>query len=275
MRGDVLHSALAELRRLDGLSGVRFDRVTVGDSVLLVELRKGQADVSLAGIAHRPDDATATVTAGSLEALLAPIDATAGPEPTTDTGEERLERAVSVATLNALSAPYLEWQSGDPMELLAPDVERIVTVGLFRPAFRKFADIEVRVIEREGIGTVTAPDSVSVRRFSTEETEAAMEGADVVFVTGSTLVYGGMERYLAAAPESSTLVVVGATASFHPEPLFEAGVDVVAGAEITNPERVRSAIRAGACGTDLHDNGVRKVYTTPGIATETNLQLDT
>jgi hypothetical protein len=38
------------------------------------------------------------------------------------------------------------------------------------------------------------------------------------------------------------------------------GVDVVAGAAVDDAARARDAVRAGACGTDLHDAGVRKVY---------------
>jgi len=54
------------------------------------------------------------------------------------------------------------------------------------------------------------------------------------------------------------VVVVGATASALPDPLFAAGADVVAGAAVDDPDAVRAAVRAGACGTDLHDAGLRK-----------------
>ncbi|WP_436347857.1 Rossmann-like domain-containing protein [Natronorubrum sp. FCH18a] len=64
-----------------------------------------------------------------------------------------------------------------------------------------------------------------------------------------------------AAPPEATVVLIGATASGLPEPAFEADVDVVAGADVVAPDRVRDAVKQGACGTDLHDAGVRKVYT--------------
>ena len=148
------------------------------------------------------------------------------------------------------------------MALLDPSVETVATVGLFRPAFRKFDGVEVRVVERDPVdpATVSTPAGVSLRSFIPAEAAAAMEGADVVFVTGSTLVYGGIERYLDAAPASATVVVVGATASSLPDPLFDRGVDIVAGAAVDDPVRTRHAVARGACGTDLHDRGVRKVY---------------
>ncbi|MXR22367.1 Rossmann-like domain-containing protein [Halobacterium bonnevillei] len=74
------------------------------------------------------------------------------------------------------------------------------------------------------------------------------------------MIYGGIERYLAAAPDAATVVCIGATASLLPDPLFDAGVDVVAGADVTDPAETRVAVADGACGTDLHDRGVRKVY---------------
>jgi uncharacterized protein (DUF4213/DUF364 family) len=160
------------------------------------------------------------------------------------------------------------------MALVDDDVDTVVTVGLFRPAFRKFADVTVRVIERDPVDDVPTPERVAVESFTPAETATAMAGAEVVFVTGSAFVYGGATDYLAAAPADATVVVVGATASFLPEPLFAAGVDVVAGAAVSDPAPARAAVRNGACGTDLHDAGVRKVYVAASGAAD-RLTLDT
>ncbi|WP_121820122.1 Rossmann-like domain-containing protein [Halostella salina] len=246
------------LRARDAFAGHRLDRVTVGGAAVLVELVGPDGD-RLAGLAHRPRGADSTALGETVDALLAPI---RGPEAGDGAAAThgRLERAAAVATLNAASAPHVRWRTGDPMALLADDVETVVTVGLFRPAFRKFDGVTVRVVEREPVGEVTAPDGVTVRTFEPGEARAAMADADVVFVTGSTFVYGGIERYLDAAPDDATVVLVGATASLLPEPLFDAGVDVVAGARVDDPDRVRTAVADGDCGTDLHDRGVRKVY---------------
>lgn len=42
--------------------------------------------------------------------------------------------------------------------------------------------------------------------------------------------------------------------------LLATGVDVVAGARVTDRERALAGVRAGECGTGLHDRGVEKVY---------------
>lgn len=265
MTDGVLQTVLETLADRDGLSGVRVDRVTIGVAAVLVELRREDGGRS-AGLAHRPSGTDDAVPDRDLGSLLDPIR-----HPGAGSGDGSIARAAAVATINALSAPYAEWRAGDPMALLAPSVDTVVTVGLFRPAFRKFDAVEVRVIERETTGPVTAPENVAVRQFTPDGTEAAMDGADVVFVTGSTLVYGGLGVYLAAAPLSATLVVVGATASFLPEPIFDRGVDVVGGADVADPTRARAAVADGACGTDLHDRGVRKVYSAADSSTDIDL----
>ena len=262
--GPVLRATLDALSDRDALSGVSLDRVTVGDAAALVELAGGDerdGERPAAGLAHLPEGASGHAPADA-EGLLGPL-RFGGGRSASATGEGALgARALAVATLNACAAPLLDWRDGDPMALLDPSVETVVTVGLFRPAFRKFDGVEVRAIERDPVdpATVSTPAGVTLRSFAPAETAAAMEGADVAFVTGSTLVYGGIERYLDAAPASATVVVVGATASSIPDPLFERGVDVVAGAAVDDPDRARDAVAGGACGTDLHDRGVRKVY---------------
>lgn len=228
-------------------------RVTVGPRVVLVELTDPDRG-RLAGVAHRPRGTPLTAWP-ERPAELASLAVESS---------ERLPRAVGIAALNALSAPDVAWRPGDPMASLSPDVETVATVGLFRPAFRKFADVDVRVVERDppDADDVDAPPGVAVTTFAPAACERAFEGADVCFVTGSALVYGGVDRYLDAlrAADVPLVVLVGSTASFLPEPAFDAGVDVLAGASVTDPDRVRARTLAGDCDTDLHDAGLRKGF---------------
>ncbi|MFC3477682.1 Rossmann-like domain-containing protein [Halobacterium litoreum] len=236
-------------------------RVTVGERALLAELTHPESG-RLAGLAHRPEgEMRAWPTEPSELAALA-ADAT-----------DPLSRAVGVAALNALSAPEMAWREGDPMASLSADVDVVATVGLFRPALRKFGAATVRVVERDPPESVEAPSGATVTTHAPGDCAAAFADADVCFLTGSALVYGGFDDYLGALETAgvSTVVLVGATASHWPEPAFERGVSVVAGARVVDPERVRERVLAGDCGTDLHDNGVQKVYVVgpegaPGLA---------
>lgn len=272
MSDRILAAVVDELRARIDLEDVRVESLTVGDAAVLVELEGVTASDDpmgrTAGLAHRPE--------GGASALPEDVDALVGAAVSPSTGsrgaDDRLLVAAGLAAINALSAPFVDWRLGDPMALLAADVDAIATVGLFGPAFRKFSDVEVRVIERrpdrEPPGSV--PDGVRVSVHDPADAEAAIEGAEIVFVTGSAFVYGGVDRYLDLAAPSRTVVLVGASASFLPEPAFAAGVDVLAGAFVADPTSVREAVRAGACGTDLHDAGLRKGY----VATERSAGLD-
>lgn len=239
-------------------------RCTVGERLLQVEVAVGGRRV--AGVAHRPPGDVPAVE-GAADALAVGRDAFERDDPPA--------RAVGLAALNALSAPHVDWRRGDPMAALSADVSTVATVGLFRPAFRKFGGVDVRVVERDPPDAVDAPPAVSVSLFEPPEAEAAVAGADVLFVTGATLIYGGIDRYLAVATGAGVpaVVLVGATASFLPEPAFEAGVHLLAGAEVTDPTRVRARVAAGECATDIHGTGLEKVYAAdraaPGIALPT------
>lgn len=258
---EAVHAPLAA--RADAATDAR---VTVGDRVVLVECTH-PAEGPLAGLAHRPSGAvTFDADAGVGRLAHAAVSAPAG----------SVDRAVGLATLNALSAPDVEWLTGDPMAALATDVETIATVGLFRPAFRKFGDVSVRVVERDpdAVDTSTLPPDVPTTLYPPADAADAFDGADVCFVTGSTLVYGGVEAYLSAADAVPLVVLIGATASFVPTAAFDRGVDLVAGAAVTDPPRVRERVAAGDCGTDLHEAGVEKVYR-PARETLPGLQLPT
>lgn len=226
---------------------------TVGERMLQVEVTLDGRRV--AGVAHRPPGDPPALDQGT-DALMVGRYAFERNDPPA--------RAAGLATLNALSAPYVDWRRGDPMAALAADVSTVTTVGLFRPAFRKFEGVDVRVIERDDSdpNSINTPSDVSVSVFEPPQAQVAIADVDVLFITGATLIYGGIERYLAVAArtEVSAVVLVGATASFLPEPAFDAGVHLLAGAEVTDAERARARIAAGECATDLHGAGIKKVY---------------
>lgn len=277
---ELLANVLQQLRDVEATDAAPVRRFVAGENLLLVELERGSGNeresasatdagaASVAGVAHRPPaalpEASVVRDADGFDLARWAVD------PPDESGEANGTngadadptgaRAVGMAALNALSAPHVDWQVGDPMAALG-DVGVIGTVGLFRPAFRKFGAVEVRVVEREPIpgDELDAPPGVSVSVFDPTEYETALEGVEVLFVTGSSLIYGGAGRYLAAA-DVPTVVLIGATASFLPQPAFDAGVTLLAGARVTDPDRVADDIRAGACGTDLHDSGLQKVY---------------
>lgn len=239
----------------------------LGDSHLLYLELETERGARRASVVHRPDGEIPEVV-GHTGATLA---RRAG-----ETDADPMERALGMAVLNALSEPFLEWRTGDPMRSLEESVDTVAMVGMFGPVLRDLLDVKVRVIERHP-GDVSLPDGLSAKAevsiHGPEDAETVVPDADVLFVTGSTLIYGGIDRYLMASPPGQVVVLVGATASFLPDPAFEAGVSVLAGAEITDRQRVRDRIGPDGCEDELHGKGLRKVYTAPENADLTPLSL--
>ncbi|MDZ7702705.1 MAG: DUF364 domain-containing protein [Halobacteriales archaeon] len=236
---------------LDGRrGGWRVARTTVGERLVAVELEGDGA--SAMGVAHCPAGGLGTPAPDRADELSAWASRPPDDDP--------VAAALGIAALNARSAGAVDWRPGDPMAALDPDVDVVATVGYFGAAFRRFHDVEVRVIEREPVGELSPPAGVSVSVHGPEEAPAALRNVDVLFVTGSSLLYGGTLAYLDAAAAVPTVVLIGATASFVPGPAFAAGVDVLAGVRVTEPEGVHQAVAADACGTDLHGAGLEKVH---------------
>lgn len=227
------------------------ERAVAGSSLLLVEFLTTDGS-RLAGVVHSPGDSYPTVTGRSARDL---VDMALEPDALLET------RALGVAALNALSVGFLDWDTGDPMESLDRSVTRVGMVGMFAPAFGKFDDLDIRVVERfpEDV-TVPSdlPESVSVSLFGPGEAAAAFEDTSVVFITGSTLIYGGLETYLDVAPDHASVVLIGSSASMVPDVLFRAGVDILAGAAVTDIDLVADRIAGRTSVPELHGTGLAK-----------------
>jgi uncharacterized protein (DUF4213/DUF364 family) len=187
-------------------------------------------------------------------------------------------RAVGVAALNAIDPPSQTRSGLDPFRSLDPETQQVAMVGLFAPVLKHLDAGHVDVFERNP-ATMSVPASLAagldVAMHPPESAAERVPDAEVLFVTGSTLVWGGIETYLQAARPDQTVVLVGASASFNPQPLFDAGVSMVAGASVTDPEQVRRAITGGQSEADLHDGGLAKwAVVDPAVSSLPGLCLD-
>lgn len=256
----ILRRAAAIVRDRVDVASVRWETVTVGARTIMVELDPGAGPRPMRGLAHSPTAPTAfedPIGSTSVDGVLARLEESTSTGP--DATFESARRALAVATLNALAAPTIDWGRGDPMAGLGDWIETIATVGLFGPAFRKFDGVTVHVVERQPVESPPTPSGGATVVHPPAGAAAAFAVADVVFLTGSVFVYGGIDEYLERIPSSTPTVLVGETAPLPPGAAFEADIDAVAGALVTDPAAARAAVDRGACGTDLHDSGVRKV----------------
>ncbi|WP_428559075.1 MAG: Rossmann-like domain-containing protein [Solidesulfovibrio sp. DCME] len=87
--------------------------------------------------------------------------------------------------------------------------------------------------------------------------------ADVVAVTGTTLLNGSLAGILSHCRDEAFVVMLGPSTPFAPS-LFRFGIDVLAGCAVPDPEAALAGIRAGKCFKGLA--GVRQAaWARPGL----------
>lgn len=168
-----------------------------------------------------------------------------------------LRRAVGVATLNALSE--LAWAVRPPkgvrveVGLDALDAagvqpeDRVALVGAFVP-FIKALKGNVRglwIVDK--LPEALKPDERAWWR-PPEAAGEVLSQADVVLITGSALVEGGLDALLAAARGARRVVLAGPTAPPWPPTFFAAGVDVLGGIRVLDGEALLQIVGEGGSG---------------------------
>ena len=178
-----------------------------------------------------------------------------------------LKAAVGIATINALSAilleddhcPYKPSAYGNALDLVKISKEdTVVMVGAFPPFIKRIQEITKKlfVIEKNP-RSIGKGDSVEI------EPEARLleliPQANILIITGVTLVNHTLEPILGLARNVRDIVVVGPTASVYPEPLFKRGVTVLGGVRVTDASKMIHLIGEAGSGYDFFEQCAEKV----------------
>lgn len=183
-----------------------------------------------------------------------------------------LKAAIGVATLNAVSRCLWEKrgfsdcravEGKDAFELLDfTRARRVALVGAFSPYIRQ--------IERMGLDlTVLEKNPQALREeaakyfYPSEEAPKILPHADVVILTGSTIVNHTIDDLLSLVRKSSQVAVVGPTASMVPQPFFKRGVSVLGGIRITDPDNTLRVLAEGGSGYHIDGKYGEKVVFLP------------
>ena len=156
-----------------------------------------------------------------------------------------IERTVGIATLNALSQQVMESEgyerkfgvdAMDEMEVKGED--EVAVVGYIRPLVGKLRAKarKVHVFDR----------NPQLRGDALLDTfvDLILPKADVVVISGSSLVNGTVDRLLELSKGARFVVFAGPTASILPEPFFERGVKIIAGVRAKGPKVVDAVAEA-------------------------------
>ncbi len=188
--------------------------------------------------------------------------------------DEPIKTAVAVACLNALTASC--WNAGafggvrvetgrDAQDAVRmPPGTSVAVVGAFVPTLRALK-------QRGGTWWVVEQDPRTLRPDELEhfvpagEADAVLGRADVLVVTGVTLLNRTLEGILDRARSDAEIAVMGPTASLVPEPLFRRGVRVVGGVWVRRPDQLLDVLAAGGSGYHFFDTlADRTVVERPG-----------
>jgi uncharacterized protein len=258
--------------------GAERDRIVVGRAVIGLFFTGVKLDCGNAG-------ACATPLWSIPEAVCCPSSAMAMPFPgklqgrrANDLAQEALSghgirRAVGIAAVNALAdhcwqrrpCPGVELCPGvdafDATEIRHGD--KVVVVGAFVPFLKELKRRGQPFLVLEQDPATLKPEELPFFRPAAEAGEVVPE-ADVVLITGSTLVNNTLEDLLALARPEARVTVVGPTVGMLPDAFLARGADVLGCVRITAPDAFLDLLAEGGSGYHFFGRSAQKLVLVRG-----------
>jgi uncharacterized protein (DUF4213/DUF364 family) len=184
--------------------------------------------------------------------------------------EEPFRRALAVAALNALSAPWLDGGryrvvfDRDAFDLLElrPGMN-VAMVGAFSSYIDRLqasAGLRLKVLElhEEAMRVQDMPLFVPASRAP-----EVVPACDALIITGLTAVNGTLEGLLSLASPKAEVIVVGPSGSMLPDALFARGARWVGGCALTDPDAALGLLALGAGARHLYGACARRINLAP------------
>ena len=267
----ILGETIAKIGAILGaeLDEITIDRAVVGLFFTGVKLNNGTAGTSATPIKSIP------------EAVCCPSSAMAMPFPgklrgrqAADLAREALSghgirRAVGIATVNALADCCWQRRPHPDVEL-RPGIDafdatnirhgdRVVVVGAFVPFLKELKRRGQAYLVLEQDPATLKADELPFFRPA-EQAAEILPDADVVLITGSTLVNNTLESLLALTtrPDART-TVVGPTVGMLPDAFLARGADVLGCVRITEPDAFLDLLAEGGSGYHFFGRSAQKL----------------
>ena len=252
-------------RELDGLT---VERAVVGLFFTGVKLSNGIAGACATPIKTIPESVCCPSSAMSM-----PFPGKLRGRPAFDLaqealGENGIRRAVGIAAMNALADtcwrrrpnPDTELQLGidafDATEIYPGD--RVVVVGAFVPFLRELKRRRQSYLVLEQDPATLKADELPFFRPA-EQAAAVVPQADVLMITGTTLINDTLEELLALANPAARVTMVGPTVTMLPDAFLRRGADVLGTVRITAPEDFLDILAEGGSGYHFLGRSAQKV----------------
>jgi uncharacterized protein (DUF4213/DUF364 family) len=258
-----IHELLAE-----EFDRITIERVVVGLFFTGVKLSTGQVGACATPIKTIP------------EAVCCPSSAHAMPFPGKMRGrpaarlldevrqQDGIRRAVGIAAMNALAARCWDLRANPDVDLDigvdafdAADIrpgQVVVLVGAFGPFLRELKRRGQPYLVLELDPATLKADELPFFRPA-EQSLVVVPQADVLLVTGTTLINDTLDRILAAARPEARKVVVGPTVGLMPDAFLRRGCDILGGIQVTRPDEFLDTLAEGGSGYHFLGKSAQKI----------------
>lgn len=183
-------------------------------------------------------------------------------------GQNGIRRAVGIAALNALADmawrrrphPEMELREGiDAFDAAAIQPgERVVVVGAFVPFLRALKAMgQPYLVLEQDPATLKADELPFFRPAAAAP--AVVPQADVLLITGTTLINDTLDGLLALAKPGSRVTLVGPTVSLMPDAFLRRGADILGSVRITEPDAFLETLSEGGSGYHFFGRSAQKV----------------
>jgi len=255
-----------------GLDAIAIERAVVGLFFTGVKLTAGPNRVQTAGTCATPQDAAPGDICCPLQAHRVAFRRIAG-RPASEVmhdalSENRLARAVGIATVNALAD--LCWQRRPhPDVALLPatdafdatdfnDGDRVVLVGAFIPFLKELKRRHQPYLVLEQNPAALKPEEMPFYRPADLAPEI-VPAADVLLITGATLLNDTLEGLLALAQPTARITIVGPTVGMLPDAFLARGADIIGSVRITRPDEFLDLLAEGGSAPHFLGHSAEKI----------------
>jgi uncharacterized protein len=182
--------------------------------------------------------------------------------------QEKITNTVQVLKIAALNAyfqgllaegKYKFIRNTDPFDMLnLHDYKKIVMIGAFNSYIKKISetDIDLKVLELDEKAFLPHQ-----KQFfePAENFREVLPQADLIIITGLTLVNNTFDGLLKYIPLSSKTIITGPSASIIPDLFFKNGIDMIGGILIFDEEKLFDLASQGAAGYHLFEYCAEKI----------------
>ncbi len=274
MHSAILNETIACVTDILGreLDAIAVERAVIGLFFTGVKLTAGPNGVQTAGTCATPRDTIPGDICCPVSARAAGFQTLAG-RPAVELmqgalGANGLSRAVGIATLNALAELCWRRRPYPGVALLAGtdafdatefhDGDRVVLVGAFIPFLKELKRRHQPYLVLEQNPAALKAEEMAFYRPA-ELAPEIVPAADVLLITGATLINDTLEDLLALARPEARVTVLGPTVGMLPDAFLARGADIIGSVRITEPDAFLDLLAEGGSAPHFLGRSAEKI----------------